>query len=441
MPLTFEERKFYYNRCHSQQPLAPLDERNVDIDGQEAVKPRGDNWVDRLAEPIELSNAPEMLLFTGLPGSGKSTELNRLVARLEGQGFVVAFLVADEILDVMQPIQAPELLVGILQAADARVRSLEGGDPQKALSEGPFAAVWRWIRTAEVETRAQAQVGVEEGPVQVGLTFDLKTDPSLKKWLRERAYSRYQGFLERVRGAISELDKKVKSLGHQGLVLVVDSLEKLHGVTENWREVLESAEVLFSGDHLELPVHVIYTVPPSLTLRLSRPVVFLPMIKLYQRPSAQAPRLPWQPGFDVAFDLIRRRLDDQVLARLMGPDWQERRRRIVETSGGYPRELVRLLQALLTWKDWSEAGFERFLKQQAEPYKRLVARTSYPLLALVATQHRLEHDDENREEVSRLLSQSLVLRYCNDEEWFDVHPAVWEMEGVREAIGQLNDPH
>jgi hypothetical protein len=79
-------RRTYYNRCHPSDTLDPGDDRYVDIDAIDPAHPvRGQDWVTRLADRIELSDRPVYELFTGLPGSGKSTELRRLVQRLQSR--------------------------------------------------------------------------------------------------------------------------------------------------------------------------------------------------------------------------------------------------------------------------------------------------------------------------------------------------------------------
>ena len=57
-------RRKYYNRCDPSESLAPDDERNVDVDGASS-EPRGRNWVDALANKIELSRTPVCELCTG----------------------------------------------------------------------------------------------------------------------------------------------------------------------------------------------------------------------------------------------------------------------------------------------------------------------------------------------------------------------------------------
>jgi hypothetical protein len=61
-----------------------------------------------------------------------------------------------------------------------------------------------------------------------------------------------------------------------------DSLEKLRGTSLTWKQVLESAERIFGNGapYLQLPVHVLYTIPPALTRRMADPVSFLPMVKV-----------------------------------------------------------------------------------------------------------------------------------------------------------------
>lgn len=76
-------------------------------------------------------------------------------------------------------------------------------------------------------------------------------------------------------------------LGWAGLVVIVDSLEKLRGSATTWDRVLESAERIFAegAPHLQLPIHVLYTIPPALVSRKRfADVDFMPMIKLHRRP-------------------------------------------------------------------------------------------------------------------------------------------------------------
>lgn len=116
--------------------------------------------------------------------------------------------------------------------------------------------------------------------------------------------------MEEARRELQKLEERAKNAGRSGLVVIVDSLEKLRGVSTNWVEVLDSAERLFSGGapYLQLPVSVIYTVPPSLVSRQVDSVFFMPMIKLHDRADSR-----YEEGFAAARELVRRRNSDTEL--------------------------------------------------------------------------------------------------------------------------------
>lgn len=104
--MNLETRRRLYALCRD-EPLAPEDPRNVDFDHRDGLAVRGISWVERLAAPIELENRPTRQLITGLPGSGKSTELQRLEAYLRGtpgnRGHLVARVDAEDAFDLTQP--------------------------------------------------------------------------------------------------------------------------------------------------------------------------------------------------------------------------------------------------------------------------------------------------------------------------------------------------
>ena len=58
-------------------------------------------------------------------------------------------------------------------------------------------------------------------------------------------------------------------------------------------------------------------------------------------------------------------------------------------------------------------------------------------LARVAMQQYLIIDgDADREVADRLLQNNVILRYLNEEAWFDIHPAVRRIPGVSEEIAR-----
>jgi hypothetical protein len=266
-------RRTYESRCNPDEPLDPGDERNVDID-EETTEARGIRWVDALAEKIELSEKPATVFFSGLRGTGKSTELRRLAQRFKD------------------------------------------GAP-----------------------------------------------------------------------------------------------------------------------YLDLPVHVLYTVPPAVMLRVNIPVEFLPMIKLFDRKGEKA-----EAGFSAAREILRKRIPDNHMNEVFGAQNREHRAaQIIQWSGGYPREMIRLLQICVQKPDLDEALFLRLMGMAGDIYRRTVVESAYPVLAKIAVERadlRI-FDEGQRELFDVLLQNNIILRYQNDVTWVDVHPAVKDMAGVQDEIKKL----
>ncbi len=185
--MDFATRKKYYNLCDPNEPLDPGDARNVDIDEYGNARVRGINWVDKLASRIELSDKPVFELFTGLNGSGKSTELKRLAARLtdpKGAHLFPVLIDANEVLDLTNTIDIPEIIAAVLQCTEAVVLKEEGKDPEKAMEEGYLPRLWNWLSHTDVEL-GKGEFSIPGGPK---LVAEMKTRP-----YAEEARSRDRG--------------------------------------------------------------------------------------------------------------------------------------------------------------------------------------------------------------------------------------------------------
>lgn len=439
-------RKLYFNRCKPDEPLLPGDDRNVDVDTLIA-EARGRNWVDALANRIELSDEPLCELFTGLPGSGKSTELRRLAARLEredGAHLLPIVIDAEDVIDLWTTVDIPDLLIAILVKTEEGVLVCERKDPKTALQVGALKRFWNWLTNTEVELKTvEAQVGAkasipEVGEISIGpkVVADLKTRPLLRQRVRSTLANHVTAFLKQLRDAIGELDERAKGLGYEGIVVIFDSLEKLRGTTTSWRDVLASAERVFSNGAaaLQLPVHVVYTLPTALTMRLNTPVTFLPMFKLYERSGGRC-----AAGFEAARAIVRSRVPEHHLKELLGPTSAEDRvKRLIAWSGGYPREIVRLLQNCIAEPNLDEALFVKLLSLAADEYKRTVPESVYAWLARVHLDRSLIlPEDAQREMADLMLQNNIVLCYQNNDPWFDLHPAVITIPGIAGEVEKL----
>ncbi len=423
MPFDPDKRKRYYNLCDPREPLEPGDPRNVDIDSLGNGEIRGLNWVERLAARIELSNEPVFSLFTGLPGSGKSTELKRLKVRLEdpsGANLLVVEANAEELLDSSGTLDIPDLIAAILYSAERTVIQAEGGDPERAMQDGYFKRLFDWLTTTDVQF-TKGEFAIPSGPK---LVAEMRLRPALRKRVRSFLASNLGRYLTEARQEIARLDERARKRGRSGLALIFDSLEKVRGTSDNWDEVLQSAEHVFAGGapYLRLPIHTLYTIPVPLVVRRLSDVEFIPMLKLHDRRGVR-----FEPGFEAARTIVHKRIPPDVLPELLGADADARLDEIIVRSGGYARELIRLLQAavLSPTHPLSEPAFRRVLSEAADNYTRVLTEQMKPWLARVREIQALpvENSDELRV-ASRALQNNLVHRYFDRTEWFDVTPAI-----------------
>jgi hypothetical protein len=432
--MDFERLQELYNRCNPDEALAPGDPRNVDID---RTGVRGTNWTNKLARQIELSKTPVCQLFTGLRGTGKSTEIQRLYKRLSDptrKNLLSVLIDADDVLDLTAEIDVSDVLALVLLHTERAVLAAEGKDGAVALTDSPAQRLWAWLSRTDVEI-GKMTAGVDAG-VKMGVDLNLKTNPTFRHKVREIVARHLGTFVRFVHDELRELEWRAKTVGRSGIVVLFDSLEKLRGTSLTWKPVLDSAERVFGtgAPYLQLPVHALYTIPPALARRMTDPVAFLPMIKVRSAEGTLHPE-----GVEVIADLVGKRLDPAGLSDLFGPPdaIRDRLRAIALWSGGYPREIVRLLQTLLELESFpvSAETLERQLHRAGNTYRGIVYDSgAIPLLAAVnRTKRLIPKDDHEREAADLFLQNNVILRYLNDEEWMDVHPAVAGMKELADV--------
>ena len=106
-----------YNACFFQTPLETDDEKRVDFN---ALGVRGTDFdpILRLQTGIEAADSPTQQLFSGFIGSGKSTELKRLAANLENQGYKALLIDTEEYMNLKVPPNVNDLLATVAAGVD-----------------------------------------------------------------------------------------------------------------------------------------------------------------------------------------------------------------------------------------------------------------------------------------------------------------------------------
>lgn len=438
--MDFATRKKYFNRCAPFTPLEPDDDRRVDVDryGADVGTPvRGRDWVEMLAGKFLLSDTPVCKLFTGLPGSGKTTELYRLSRLLAdpniGGNLLPVYIDASAVMDMANPIDVADIIAVIVFHAETTVAVAEGKDPEKALEDGYAKTLWNWLTRTDLAIGDKAEFNI---PSAGKLVVEMKTRPTFRQQVRKAVAAHFSRFIEDARAALVQLEERARNRGKAGMIVILDSLEKLQGVTENWEKVMESAEQVFraGAPYLRLPVHVLYTIPASLSTRI-KDIDFMPVVKVRQRRGGER----FEPGLQAMRDMVVKRVPEEALAALFGEGWRERLEDIILFSGGYLREVLEMTQRSLmeTVFPLSEKTFQHILSEKVNEYRDIVLGEAYGWLAEISrTKDMVIKTDDQRRLADRMLLNHAVLRYLNDELWFDVHPAVREIPGVKQALGR-----
>lgn len=437
MPLTFDQHQQLYNGCDPQRTLPSDDRRIVDLD-REYRAIRGETWVKKIADRIVFTaDEPDVMFFSGLPGSGKSTELRRLAATLSSDSrgqkkFFPVLIDARETLDLTATVDVADILSIIVAMTSKTVLEAEGKNPDDALHDSPLTRLWAFLNSDIVLSKVEVGVGAStQIPASAKLdasakaVVEIKDNPTLREQIRKRVANSTTEFIRLVHREIDALNARVKKLEYHGLVIIFDSLEQLQGTPDGWQSVQESAEKLFlnRAPHLVLPVHALYTVPPSVLVRIELDVDYLPMIKIETRDGKR-----FDEGYHAASKLISQRISDAEMAEIFGTEWEKRRDDIIHMSGGYPREILRLLRAMILKGTFplTKPDFDTVISRQGESYRRIALMSgSLELMARIQYERRLiVNNDEERIKAARLLQGNLVLRYVNDTEWNALHPAV-----------------
>ncbi len=425
------KRKRFYNLCDPAEPLALGDERYADVD---AFGARGPSWTDEVARLIELSDRPVCQLVTAPAGTGLTTELRRLAARLRDRADLLpVHIEAKTVVDLWSPIDSADLLLAIVERTERAIADQAG----KPWPSEPLRRFRKWIEVPEI---LALKTGSSSAAVSAGIVDILRDVPRARAKVRARIDADRSRFFAEVRDELTLLAHAARRLGHTGIAVLFDGLEKLGAITSELTLVLDSAERTFGRDisAMSLPVHVVYTLPFSLLLRLETSPRVLPAIALFDRQGRRR-----EAGFQAAREIVERRAPAPILDELFGPEHRAARiDQLIASSGGTPREIVGRLQNAIAHPALDGTKFALLLAMDADWLRRGIPE---PAAAWLAGIHRSKSlgsvDPTERHIAESMLARGAVLPYRNGEAWVDLHPAVLRAPAVIAAMDGLVGPH
>ena len=398
----------------------------VYVDGINGGDAPGADAVEQLATDIDYSEGGGVCLFTGQRGTGKSTELKRLQARLNEMGMVCFYADMSEYLLMTKPVEVSDFLVSMAGALSEAVSARYDG---KSPGNRNY-----WVRIRDfLHTRVQIdEVGFNVGEV-VDIKAALKMDPTFKQQVQERSRGHVTTLIADARTFAQEAVQMVRT--EEGdpakkVVLILDSIERIRGVGPEDMSVYNSVRNLFFGhaDALRIPLlHVVYTVPP-----------YLPVLAA----AAGALMGGAMTGRLVSTHIFKDRSRDTdpaglaLMHKVVGKrfaGWEkvfsaEALDRLALSSGGDLREFFRMLRLCITAVRNDE---QLPIAPEAVGHAENAARAD--MLPIPADHLAWLKDITSSHEcclpsdtllpvLSQFLDNRLVMVYRNGSDWYDVHP-------------------
>lgn len=426
-------RNFYQSLID--RPLDPVEDKALYVPLYAAGATAPTDPVSELQTTIEWSPVESCQLFSGFRGTGKSTELRRLKRQLEAGGSVVVLCDMQRYLNLTTSIDVSDFLLAVAGAFGEELAKDELLLGYEVIKEGYWTRFVAFLTRTRVDvTGVGVSAKADVAGVGVGgeLKANLKEDPTFRQRLQERLKGHLGALVRDVHRFFAECILALRERhGDEGLrvVLLLDSVEQIRGTSINATAVAASLETLFSGhsDALKIPyLHVVYTVPPWLKIKapgvagLYSGAHLIPCVKVRHKNDAIC-----SEGLDELERIVARRGDWR---RLLGDD-RAALDELLLASGGYLRDLFRLLQTVLR--------LARHDGARVLPRTRALAldevRNSYlPLsnddvrwLRRIQQWHSTQLEAQtDLPDLSRFYDTHLVLTYRNGEEWAAVHPLV-----------------
>ncbi|HEY9649242.1 MAG TPA: ATP-binding protein [Coleofasciculaceae cyanobacterium] len=418
----------FYQACNpGPLVLGKAEDRKYYIDFSSV---RGGNIIGELGRTItRLSpDKPTCQLFTGHIGCGKSTELQKLKAELEQQGFHAVYFESSQVLE-MADVDITDILLAIARSVTESLEAI-----QIKLKPGYFVNLFREvgeILQTPVELSGEFSLGIAK------ISAKTKDSPKLRSQLRQYLEPRTSGILEAINKEIlAPATERLKQQGKKGLVVIVDNLDRLDNSVKPMGSTQPVYLFVDRGEQLnQLHCHVVYTIPlflifsnvlGRLTNRFGRDPKVLPMVPVQFRQGGEC-----KDGMTL--------LQQMILARAF-PDKNEVERidlisevfdspetlaRLCRMSGGHARQLLVLLLSCLEQDDppLSRDCIERVIRKRRNELSLAITQHEWELLQEVA-QHKTLRGEE---EYLTLVRDMFVFEYRDSEgSWFDVNPILAE---------------
>ena len=410
--------------------LDPTDPRYVpDLHGQGV-----EDVVEALARSIRRASdtGSHVYYFSGQRGTGKSTELRRLMGQLNGQTGIRAFLV--DVLDYISeshPITTLDLLLVMAVAFADRLGQADAVGTD-LLQDSVVTRLTNWLQS-EVNL-----TGVTVGSIKAEFN---QRQRSILQHFQQLDSVRQDRIMEQCREFIRDLADIVRRRWQvDKVVLLVDSLERLRSVGDDAiKNMFDHVIGVFDTNRDQLRpgrVHVVYAVPPYLpylsNVGQDVQMAMLASVRVCKPPSV-ARRVPRPEGLEVMRKVLDRRFPRW--AEVISPAALDA---LALKSGGDLRQLLR--RFVLMAVDHAVYALDRLplqaddpviqavLERQRVEFEGLVTRDEHALLHAIAARNALDLPARSAWlTVVRFFEVRALLNYRNGSDWLDINPLLWPL--------------
>ncbi|HEY9852662.1 MAG TPA: P-loop NTPase fold protein [Leptolyngbyaceae cyanobacterium] len=408
---------------------------------------RGGKIIEELGRTITRISPeePTCQLFTGHIGCGKSTELQRLRAQLEQQGFHVVYFESSQDLD-MADVDITDILLSVARQVSASLEAISI-KLKPSYFVNLFQEVVDFLQTP-IDLAAEAELSLGIGKITAKTQAAPKLRHQLRQYLEPRTNSILQSINEELLGRAKW---ELKRRGKEGLVVIIDNLDRvdMRPVTANGRS---QPEYLFidRGEQLQkLNCHVVYTIPLSLIFsndyetlknRLGGGLApkVLPMVQVKLRDGRDCPEgmaLLRQLVLARAFPGIAPETRVSSIAQIF--DSVTTLDRLCRFSGGHVRNLLGLLYSCLQREDppISRECLETVIARNRDDLVLAIDEKEWDLLFQVVQLSSVRGEVQYQ----TLLRSMFVYEYRDSVgRWFGVNPALAETEKYKSWQQQQN---
>lgn len=419
---------------------------------------RGSNIIRELERTITIlaPSRPTCQLFSGHIGCGKSTELLRLKARLQAQGFYVVYFESTQDLDMVD-VDITDILLAVARQVSESLEKSQIYLQPKGFKELLKRAV-DFLQTP-IELSGEAELpGVgkvtasSEGslefslPIGIGkITAKAKDSPNLRSRLRQYLEPRTNNILQVINQELLEpATHLLKQQGKRGLVVIVDNLDRVEARPTASGKLQTEYLFIDRGEQLrKLNCHVVYTVPLMLLFSNSSEMLknrlgggmapkVLPMVSVRMRDGSTDhaglhlmrrmvlvrafPELSTKP--ELSNELINH-CAIEVFDSLETLD------RLCWISGGHVRKLLALLYSCLQREDvpLPRACVEKVIQEYRDSLLVTIDDQEWKMIQRVVQQQSLTGEDEFR----TLLPSMFFFEYSDQHgRWFGINPVLEE---------------